>query len=260
MNTSTPVTWILEINPDFTDPELLTNHVRKFEAIENFNLQYKDWPKVEGPCVVFGTFNCLTQMLKNPDLCNYIFDDYSLLDCSTYYRYVYQFLGRFAFIVPMSAIQYIDLERIFGQSVFIRPNSNKKPFEAEVIAIGNIDSYLRKHSNYNHELVILSEVTPIDKEYRCFCRDGKTFCHSSYSGKEYQPAPDIVIQFAESVAERILETLGINMVSVDVAVSGSELKLIEIGGVNSWGIYGSDIKLFVEEMENEAIKRFQDLN
>jgi hypothetical protein len=50
-----------------------------------------------------------------------------------------------------------------------------------------------------------------------------------------------------------------NMITVDVAFCDSGLKLIEIGGVNSWGIYGVEIPRFIEEMEKEAIKRFQDM-
>lgn len=253
------VTWILEITPEFTDPELMTKYVKKFVTIEDFDFRYKDWPKVEGPCVVFGTFRCLTQMARNPDLSNYIFDDYAPLTCSSYYSYLYEYLGRLAFMTPMSTLPHMDLERIFGQSVFIRPNSNKKPFEAEVVGINDIEAYTNKYSRHLDELVILSEVLQIDSEYRCFCRNGKTFSHSSYMEDEYKPAPEHIVRFADSVAERVLETLGLNMVTVDVAVCGSDLKLIEIGGVNSWGIYGSNIQNFIEAMEQEAVERFNDL-
>jgi hypothetical protein len=257
--TPSQVTWILEITPDFTDPELLTRHVKQFVPIEGFSLQYKDWPKVQGPCAVFGTFNCITQMLRNPDLCNYVLDDYALLECTSYYRHVYPFLGRTAYILPMGALPHLDLSKTFGDSVFIRPNSNKKPFEAQVVATTQTDAYLRKHPQHQDELVILSDVIGIQREFRCFCRNGKTFCHSSYKEDQFGPAPERVIRFADEVAMRILQTLGLAMITVDVAECDSGLKLIEIGGVNSWGIYGVDIPTYIEGMEQAALEKYQEL-
>lgn len=255
----TPVTWILEITPDFTDPELLSHHVKKCVTIRNFGPRFTDWPQVDGPCVVFGTFNCISQMLRVPALCNHVLDDYALLACSSYYRYAYPFLGRTAFMAHMNALPHINLARIFGQSVFIRPDSNKKPFEATVVDTTQMDAYLRKHPQHQDELVILSDVIRIEQEYRCFCRNGKTFCHSSYKEDHFRSAPDAVIQFANAVADRILQTLGLNMITVDVAVCDTGLKLIEIGGVNSWGIYGVDIPRYIMEMESAALEKYQEL-
>lgn len=254
-----PVTWILELTPEFTDPELLTKHVQQCVTLEYSGINFRNWPQVQGPAVAFGTFRCLTQMQRNPDLCNFIFDDYAQLTCTNYYRHLYRYLGRLAFIVPMSALPHMALEPVFGNSVFIRPDSNKKTFEAEVVALNAMEKYLRSHQQHHDELVILSEVLQIDREFRCFCRNGKVFAHSSYKEEMYAPAPLEVLAFAEEIAAHTLQTLGINMLTIDVAVCGDALKLIEIGGVNSWGFYGCDIKRFVEVMEAEARERFAEV-
>lgn len=42
------------------------------------------------------------------------------------------------------------------------------------------------------------------------------------------------------------------MLTIDVAVGANGLKLVEVGGVNSWGVYGADPRAFIEAMEAEA--------
>ena len=105
----------------------------------------------------------------------------------------------------------------------------------------------------------MSEVVPFDVEYRCFCRNGAFFCGSSYPEAPYQPVPEDVREFAERVAKKLLAADGMNMVTVDVGVGEGRLRLVEIGGVNSWGIYGSDVAAFIEAMEAESLTRWRDL-
>ncbi|MGW4632146.1 hypothetical protein [Nocardia sp. NPDC004415] len=49
---------------------------------------------------------------------------------------------------------------------------------------------------------------------------------------------------------------GMTMLTVDVGVGpDGTLRLVELGGVNSWGIYGSDVTEFIAAMEAEARAR-----
>lgn len=253
------VTWILEINPEFTDPELLAGRVGKCLRIEGGDYHRREWPEVSGPMAILGTFRCLRQMVKVPGLADAVFDTYSLLKCSAYYPHLFEYLGRQSFFVPLSALPELDLPRFFGSQVFIRPDANTKPFEAEVVGVEQVEEYLARHQKYLNDLVVLSDVIPIQREFRCFCRNGSVFAHSSYLEDNYQPATREVIEFAEAVAGRILNTLGINMLTVDVALSEGDLKLIEIGGVNSWGFYGANQEDYIAGMEAEARERYLDL-
>lgn len=46
------------------------------------------------------------------------------------------------------------------------------------------------------------------------------------------------------------------MVTVDVRVSpDGALRLVELGAVNSWGIYGSNVAEFIAATEAEALAR-----
>ncbi|BAW08511.1 hypothetical protein NS14008_09590 [Nocardia seriolae] len=185
-----------------------------------------------------------------------VFDEYSVLRCSFYYRHVYDLLGRIAVLVPFSAVPGLPLRRMFGgDQVFLRSDTNFKLFPAGVHAISELGSWLETYDQYRDELVVVSEVVTFEREYRCFCRDGGFVCGSSYPNEPYLPVPDRVRDFAETAAARLLAH-GPTMVTVDVGVGpDGALRLVELGGVNSWGIYGSDVADFIAAMEAEALAR-----
>lgn len=230
METPQPVTWLLEITSDFTDPDLLSGEVNQKALIEGYDFRFEAWPKVEGPVVACGTFNCLTGMLRQTGIANAVFDDYAQLRCSVYYAYLYPYLKRLSFIVPLAAAAHMDLQKLFGKEVFIRPNSNKKPFEARVVPLDELDDYLQQHHAFMDDLVVLSEVIEIQREFRCFCRNGEVFAHSSYLEDEYQAAPLEVLTLAGEIARLTLEKSGMNMLTVDLAATPEGLCSLKSAG------------------------------
>jgi hypothetical protein len=185
-----------------------------------------------------------------------VFDDYGLLRCTAYYRHVYDLLGRACVFVPFTALGTLPLRRMFDSHVFVRSDSNYKLFPAVVLAIGDVAGWMDAYAAYRDELVVLAEVVRFDCEYRCFVRNGVFVCGSSYPGTPYVDVPGTVRAFAETAALRMLPG-GVNMVTVDVGVTGDILCLVEVGGVNSWGIYGSNVADFVAAMEAEALVRWR---
>ncbi|WP_282785625.1 ATP-grasp domain-containing protein [Nocardia sp. CC201C] len=185
-----------------------------------------------------------------------MFDDYATLRCSFYYRHVYDLLGRTAVLLPFSAVTHVPLQRMFeADRVFVRSDTNYKLFPADVHAIAELEHWVRTYDQYRDELVVVSEVVSFEREYRCFCRNGRFVCGSSYPIEPYLPVPDDVRRFAETAATRLLAH-GSTMVTVDVGVGcDGALRLVELGGVNSWGIYGSNVADFVAAMEAEALAR-----
>ncbi|MFJ9743841.1 ATP-grasp domain-containing protein, partial [Streptomyces sp. NPDC101166] len=133
-----------------------------------------------------------------------------------------------------------------------------KLFPAGVHAIEELDSWLQTYDQYRDELVVVSDVVTFEQEYRCFCRNGRFVCGSSYPVEPYLPVPNEVRDFAETAAARLL-VHGSTMVTVDVGVGpDGELRLVELGGVNSWGIYGSNVADFISAMEAEAVARAEE--
>lgn len=231
-------------------------------VIEPYDAMMGRWPQVEpGRAVVgYGTMPTMTRLRRTPGLGEAVFDDYPALRCSSYYRRVYDLLGRAAVLVPFSAISDLPLRRMFdSEQVFVRSDSNFKLFPAGVHSVDELDHLLRCHGEHRDELVVVSEVVSFDLEYRCFCRDGRFVCGSSYPREPYLAVPDHVREFAETAAARMV-AVGATMITVDVGVSpDGALRLVEIGGVNSWGIYGSDVDDFIAAMEAEALARAEQI-
>lgn len=250
------VTWILDFDYDFTAPETISHFVESFVILPRETVVV--WPEVKYPCVAYGTMRKMMMMVRQPGICEAVFDDYVALRCSHYYRYVYPFLGRRAFIVPFAALRCVEWRTVFGERMFVRPDSNAKPFDAAVVEVDKLVEFAERywHRGQN-ELVVVSEVVDLGQEYRCFCRNGRVFCNSSYPEPPYRRAPQKVIDFAQSIARVLLDAGFSSMLTIDIA-EGDVLRLVEIGGVNSWGIYGGSVEAFVLAMEKEALERQQD--
>lgn len=253
--------WLLERSPHFTDPERLLPLVEAPILIEHGELiGHEALPALSGPLAAFGTMSRMRGLLRRPGAADAVFDVYAELRCTRYYRHVYPHLGRAAVFVPMAAMAHLPLRRLFGEQVFVRPDDNTKPFQAAVISTDReaVAEHLRLNGAHADGLVVLSEVVALGPEFRCFVRDGVVFAHSSYPERPYRPAPAPVIAFAEQVA-RDLACTGMNLLTVDVAWGADRLRLVEVGGVNSWGLYGADEAAFVAAMEAEALRRHAEL-
>ncbi|MEV0246357.1 ATP-grasp domain-containing protein [Nocardia sp. NPDC050712] len=250
--------WLIDLHEDFPGSALVAAALDDALIVEPHDSMMGRWPVVQdGRTVVgYGTMPTMMGLRRVARLGEAVFDDYAALRCSFYYRHVYDLLGRTAFLVPFSAVPDLPLRRMFdSDQVFIRSDTNYKLFPAGVHAIAELGRWLEIYDQHRDALVVVSEVVTFEREYRCFCRDGRFFCGSSYPVEPYLPVPEHVRGFAESVAARLL-VHGANMVTVDVGVGpDGVLRLVELGGVNSWGIYGSDVADFIAAMEAEALAR-----
>jgi hypothetical protein len=250
------VTWLIEPHPDFPAAEQLLALLPQAIKLHAQVSGQESWPEVEGPVVAYGTMRTLTRMQRHPTLYRAVFDDYPLLRFSSYSRVVYDLLGRAPMIVPMTALPFLPLKDWFGERAFVRSDSNFKLFASEVLPIDDLRALPQRHAQHKDELVVLCRAVHLGPEFRVFCRDGQVVTHSSYPDSPYRPAPADVLAFAREVAARLL-TLGIRCVTVDVA-KGDRLRLVEIGGWNSWGLYGADPSGFISAMEAEAEQQYSD--
>ncbi|MET8651863.1 ATP-grasp domain-containing protein [Nocardia aurea] len=250
--------WIIDLHEEFPGSAIVAAALDDALIIEPRDVMIGRWPVVQEDRAIvgYGTMPTMTRLRRVPRLGDAVFDDYATLRCSSYYRHVYDLLGRTAVLVPFSAVPRLPLRRMFGgDRVFLRSDTNFKLFPAGVHAIAELERWLQLYEGYRYELVVVSEVVTFEREYRCFCRDGRFFCGSSYPLEPYFPVPDHVRVFAETAAARML-THGSTMITVDVGVGhDGVLRLVELGGVNSWGVYGSNVADFIAAMEAEALAR-----
>ena len=249
-------TWLLDLHPDFPSSAQLLERLPQALVVTRQDALMGRWPQAEGPLVGYGTMATMSRLAAHGPLGHAVFDDFSRLKCSSYYRWVYDLLGRVTVIVPFSALSQLPLERLFGSRLFLRSDSNFKLFPAEVHEVSDLPGWLDLYQAYRNELVVLSEPVEIQQEYRCFCRDGRYICGSSYPEPPFHSVPTQVVKFAEQAAQRLLEQ-GLTMCTIDIAV-GDQLRLIEAGGVNSWGLYGSSLDDFIIAMESEAYRVYEE--
>jgi hypothetical protein len=205
-------------------------------------------------------------MLRQPVVSGGIFDRFEQLRCSNYYHHVYWALGRTAIFVPFGALPEMlhneTVKRLFGDYVFIRPDAAIKEFTGKVIstdprpqARGLPPEFARARGG----LVVLADKTDIGDEYRVFCRHGKAVCSSScdVNGRVSNSVPKGAIELAEKVSLALEEACG-RFISVDIGIEkqkpigAPQVRLIEVNGVNSAGLYGCDVDAFVNAMEAEA--------
>lgn len=256
-----PVTWVIERSPDFEDTARVFERVARKIEIGGGADGLDELPsRPGGPCAAFGTLRQMSTLARHPEWGHSVFDDYARLRCSEYYGHVYEELGRLTLLAPLSALPRMDLRRIFGDRLFIRPDANTKPFAGQVVEMSAVPAFVKSHSSWRNSLVALSEVIDIRREWRVFCGRGVAFADSSYPDEPFEPAPSPVISYAEGVARKLGPTLGLTMLTLDVAeLASGELVLVEAGGVNGWGLYGADLDAFIAGMEREARQQFREL-
>ncbi len=250
-------TWIIDLHSDFPGSAVVLAHLHNVVIMDKTDVLMQRWPTVSLPVVGYGTMAMLTRLARVPELGQAVFDNYATLRCSTYYSAIYDLLGRACVFAPFSALPLLPLERMFGSSIFVRSDTNYKLFPSSVLTTSEAALWLDRYREHGDELVVISEVVSFEREWRCFCRNGTFFCGSSYPNEPYEVVPAHVRHFAERAAERMLK-LGANMVTVDVGIAAGRLRVVEIGGVNSWGLYGSDVDAFIRAMEAEALARWSD--
>lgn len=215
------------------------------------------WPQLDGPLVGYGTMFTMTRLRRHPQLGRAVFDDYPMLRCSAYYRWTYDLLKRNCFLVPLKGVLSLPLERVFqSDRIFLRSDSNYKLFPAGVQQLSALPEFLNRYSDYQNELIVLSETIDIESEFRCFCRHGQYVCGSSYPEAPFLSPSLEIRRLAEEVARRLLEQ-GICLASIDLACcSDGHMRLVEVGGVNSWGLYGSDPHAFMAALEAQAQEEY----
>jgi hypothetical protein len=153
-----------------------------------------------------------------------------------------------------------QIRSLFGDHIFIRPDSGFKSFTGFDVTIENLDSELSalqqtKHPSV-HEMCLVAKSKPIHAEYRIVVCDRKIVTGSQY---RWDGKADIRIDvhsdawnFAESVvakAEWQLDTCYV----VDVFLGDDGPKIGEFNSFASSGLYNCDVHAIVEAVSKAAL-------
>lgn len=141
---------------------------------------------------------------------------------------------------------------------FIRPDADNKAFAGEVYTFDKIKNWKNSMIQCeNIELdentkIIVSEPYNITKEWRNYIVNGKVVTSSLYrkNFKLNKSNTDIPIDMVSFVEDRCKEYMPHDIFAMDIALCGGEYYIIECGGINSVGLYASDVDILVKEISN----------
>lgn len=183
--------------------------------------------------------------------------------CHTYLpHYRDQTLQQHYTILPLGTL-LSERQRLLAEygtagRLFLRPDAHDKAFDGGVIDAADLErraSLLAAGFVDANQRCLISRPELIDAEWRLLVRRGKFVAGSSYlvAGKlnRSTPVPREVVAFAERLAATPSPRLP-SVYVMDIALSESRPRLIEVGSACSSAMYGMDLTTVVDVMSAEA--------
>jgi hypothetical protein len=189
--------------------------------------------------------------------------DFPKLTCQHYYTHYGRYLISQDYTMMPSAEVLRRADELYdrygvGGHVFIRPDANDKPFPGELVDRDKIEEWHESSNSYQqdvHKLCVVASPVKILQEWRLVVFNGKVVTGSQYrkfidgrNSVEWEEGyPDDAAAYAEMIVrESNWQPHG--LFAMDIGLTDSGLGLIEIGSVNTCGLYCSDIEKVVDAM------------
>lgn len=223
-------------------------------------------PRLAGPdnCVIFhGCIGLAERVVEQTDWKPGVFGNFDRLACTSYFPPLGKFLlnDRYC-MLPFGELRRMrtELFRTLGQGgqFFMRPNTTRKVFAGMVVRQESFERDLELASFYDvpdHELVVVSPVQALVREWRFVVVDGQVISGSCYrEGSENcrtSDCPSGAVQFADQVASSGWEPDRAWTIDVALTASGT-FRLIEIGSFSFANLYGCDLRSVVAAIQEVA--------
>lgn len=193
--------------------------------------------------------------------CN--FDNYL---CSKYYSY----FGSYLFNDKYAIISLKELERqrflywgVFGKEalLFIRPDSGEKPFQAQLLDLLDLDSFLIKHKDIEHDLVVISSPKNIRAEWRFIVSKYQEIIGLSLY--KYQDQITRIPSAPKDCVDFVLELLKLeyfpdSVFCMDIVENNDgEFYLMELNSFSSAGLYACKKDLIVKRVSEIAMEDYK---
>lgn len=147
------------------------------------------------------------------------------------------------------------IESIFGEHIFIKPNSPWKPFTGFDVKIEHLDwefnSFSQLEKIARSELVIISDYKQIDNtEFRFWCINEEIITCAPYSWhNELKPIPPEAFSFVEDVLNDIYEHTSDGIV-IDIVNTPDGFKVVELNAISTSGWYhGMDVEKLLSRIQ-----------
>lgn len=131
---------------------------------------------------------------------------------------------------------------LFGDQVFIRPDSNAKLFTGQVVSTDPNQWDINISRNMNgydpipsHEMVVISSIKQITEEYRSIVLQGRVVSTARAGENSHLPHMNTQVQELITGCTYNPDPIWI----LDTAVSDGRLKILEVGGFSTSSLYGN---------------------
>lgn len=224
------------------------------------------------PLIFHGGIGLLRQAQKlpkiSPNYMPWIWCDWDILACRSYYAH----WGKYLLQQDYAFYPWGELSRLKSKlyhefasegKIFVRPDSNDKIFNGELVVFEQFEHWLKYGGRYMEPppdtLCVVCRPENILAEYRLIIADKKVIAGSQYrtpGGIDInENYPVEIISFAEEVVSVWTPH---DIFCLDIAKTESGFKVIECGSINCAGFYKCDLRAIVAKASEIAEREYQD--
>lgn len=203
----------------------------------------------DGPVILMCSVNCaLIVRREYPRLARGLLFEPDLLRWHRYAGLIPDgdMLNNTAILLPFGALpdRMEQIESLFGERIFIRPDSALKPFPGVPLRTPELPAEMSGIRQVDHvhddELVVIDRHRDLsDEEYRFWLVESRIVTRAGYrlSGKhaEAPAAPDALEELASRLAQR-LEAYD-NALVADLVMTDEGARLVELNALSTSGLY-----------------------
>jgi hypothetical protein len=221
------------------------------------------------PVVFYGSLNTAEYLrVVRPNWAPLIWFEKAAFSCRSYYAHWGEHLLQEHYgFYPLAEVPRLKsaLYRTFGKEgvLFIRPDDNDKSFTGRLVPEDNFSRWYEEAQSNGPDpaaLVVVSSPVRTEAEWRFVIADRRVVASSLYKWGGKLQLTDEHLQnatlFAEEVAASPWQPRAIYC--VDVACSGAgRYRVVEIGGINSAGLYRCELLPVLQAMNTIAERDFR---
>jgi hypothetical protein len=134
--------------------------------------------------------------------------------------------------------------------LFVRPDDGFKSFEGALVCTEDYEPWMKRQQLLqvsNPTKIIVARPQPIITEWRVLMVGGRAVAASQYKPTRASDTPPEVLRFAEHVHQQVQWPLG--AYSMDIADTGSELRIVEVGSLLCVAFYEADAGAIIDAVQ-----------
>jgi hypothetical protein len=221
------------------------------------------------PVIFYGSLNTAEYLrVLQRNWVPLIWFDAAAFSCRSYYAHWGRYLVQEQYgFFPLAELPRLkrSLYQMFGNEgmIFIRPDDNDKSFSGRLVPEGNFRQWFEETQAARPAataLAVVSSPVRIEAEWRFVIADRKVVAGTAYKGGAKLANPSDCHRKAALFAHEIAaaEWQPRAIFCSDVACcEGDRYRLVEIGGINSAGLYRCDLLPVIRAMNTVADRDFR---